>query len=169
MLHVPKQTPPRQVFAIRYMVFSRRSLSHPRANFGRGVMTATSLFSAFHITNIATLFLSFTPAMNTWVGEYHANFNRVLLSATWVFGYLAAVVQLLFTIMLLRWSAILILIRLLSKCGLTLICTPLVEDRVVSILAGRMKRRCSLRSVDGILQSRLSVLGYYHVMPCSFC
>ena len=86
------------------MVFSRRSLSHPRANFGRGVMTATSLFSAFHITNIATLFLSFTPAMNTWVGEYHASFNRVLLSATWVFGYLAAALQLLFTIMLLRCS-----------------------------------------------------------------
>ena len=91
-----------QVFAIRYMVFSRRSLSHPRANFGRGVMAATSLFSALHITNIATLYLSFTPAMNTWVGEYHASFNRVLLTATWVFGYLAAAVQLLFTVMLLR-------------------------------------------------------------------
>ena len=97
--------PPMQVFAIRYMVFSRRSLSHPRANFGRGVMAATSLFSALHITNIATLYLSFTPAMNTWVGQYHASFNRVLLTATWVFGYLAAAIQLLFMVMLLRCAA----------------------------------------------------------------
>ena len=45
-------------------------------------MTATGLLSALHISNIATLFLSFTPSMNTWVGQYNANFNRVLLTAT---------------------------------------------------------------------------------------
>ncbi len=32
-----------QLFAIRYMIFTRRNLSHPRASFGKGVMTATSL------------------------------------------------------------------------------------------------------------------------------
>ncbi|BDA49269.1 hypothetical protein COCOBI_13-3800 [Coccomyxa sp. Obi] len=90
-------------FAIRYMIFSRRALSHPRSSYGKGIMVATSLFAALHMINIATQFLSFEPAMTHWVRDYHAHFNRVLLMATVAFGYISAAMQLLFLFMLLVW------------------------------------------------------------------
>lgn len=45
---------PRQCFSIYYMLLSRKPLSHPRKKYGKGVLVATSLFTALHIANIAT-------------------------------------------------------------------------------------------------------------------
>jgi hypothetical protein len=36
------------------MLLSRKPLSHPRKKYGKGVLVATSLFTALHIANIAT-------------------------------------------------------------------------------------------------------------------
>ena len=42
------------LLALRYMLLTRRSLSHPRSAFGRGLMIATGLFAALHFVNIGT-------------------------------------------------------------------------------------------------------------------
>ena len=42
------------LLALRYMLLTRRSLSHPRSAFGRGLMVATGLFAALHFVNIGT-------------------------------------------------------------------------------------------------------------------
>ena len=42
------------LFSLRYMILTRRSLSHPRSSFGRGLMIATGLFACLHFINIGT-------------------------------------------------------------------------------------------------------------------
>ncbi|CAK0786335.1 hypothetical protein CVIRNUC_009548 [Coccomyxa viridis] len=91
------------LLALRYMLLTRRSLSHPRSAFGRGLMIATGLFAALHFVNIGTHFLSFLPAMQHWVSDYNVHFNRVLLTATVAFGFLSAALNLIYALMILFW------------------------------------------------------------------
>ncbi|KAK9808156.1 hypothetical protein WJX73_002926 [Symbiochloris irregularis] len=89
--------------ALYYMLFSRKSLAHPRSKFGRGFLMAGSFMSALHIANIAQQFYSFEPAMDSWVSEFHVSFNTMLLTSTWVFGYISAATFLVFAVMLALW------------------------------------------------------------------
>lgn len=91
------------VLALYYMLFSRKSLAHPRSRFGRGMLAASAFSSALHICNIAAQFYSFSPAMDLWVSEYHIHFNTLLLTSTWVFGFISAASFLVFFFMLVFW------------------------------------------------------------------
>ena len=51
------------LFSLRYMIVTRRSLSHPRSSFGRGIMIATGLFACLHFINIATHVSTMYPSM----------------------------------------------------------------------------------------------------------
>ncbi|KAL0037762.1 hypothetical protein WJX77_011066 [Trebouxia sp. C0004] len=88
------------VCAIYYMIFTRKGLSHPGSRYGKGFMVALSFMTALHICNIATHFLSFSPAIKYWVTTFNVDFSRLLLTATYSFGYISTVFFLVFAFML---------------------------------------------------------------------
>lgn len=92
------------VCAIYYMIFTRKGLSHPGSRYGKGFMVALSLTTSLHICNIATHFLSFSPAIKYWVTTFNVDFSRLLLTATYSFGYISTVFFLVFAFMLVIWK-----------------------------------------------------------------
>ncbi|KAA6426688.1 MAG: hypothetical protein FRX49_03798 [Trebouxia sp. A1-2] len=92
------------VCAIYYMIFTRKGLSHPGSRYGKGFMVALSFMTALHICNIATHFLSFSPAIKYWVTTFNVDFSRLLLTATYSFGYISTVFFLVFAFMLVIWK-----------------------------------------------------------------
>jgi hypothetical protein len=89
--------------SIYYMVLTRKGLSHPASRYGKGFMVALTFMCGLHICNIATHFLSFSPAMTNFTDTYKVEFNRLLLTSTYVFGYLTCAWFLVLSLMLELW------------------------------------------------------------------
>eukprot|EP00884_Botryococcus_braunii_P009151 jgi/Botrbrau1/18237/Bobra.53_1s0091.1 len=85
------------LLATYYMILSVRPLGHPRSKYGKGVLVGAAFFIALHLCNIAAQFYTFHGA-STFLA-----YNRQLLTATWVFGFISTLCFLIFTCMLAFW------------------------------------------------------------------